>query len=275
MQNETAPIKTNELITPDMARQYLERNSNIRPINRRHVAFLAKMMSAGTWNQLIGTPITFDREGRLRNGQHRLHAIIQSKSPVAIAVWRDTAESIIELMDYGQKNRETHLNVTLVEGRDKNRIAVRLCKLLGRPVTERKELTALTNDEIRQVFLEWSDEIEFLVPLAQKYEKSGIARVFVMVAFCEYLKRNRPKAVEFVEAFFGSEKFVQQAAKLKDYLLMNIGRAGSSFQRQDYGRTVFVCLRHEASLEVKVLNQNATWNESPAEINKPDARKAA
>lgn len=69
-------------VTPDIAQQVLDKFNyqNQRPVLRLHVARLASLMESGAWLQ--GTQIAFammpDQTVHLINGQHRLHAVIQS-----------------------------------------------------------------------------------------------------------------------------------------------------------------------------------------------------
>ena len=65
-----------ERVTPEKAAHYLKRNvDNYRKISRTKVALYAEEMRAGKW-QLNGEAIMFDETGRLKNGQHRLAAVV-------------------------------------------------------------------------------------------------------------------------------------------------------------------------------------------------------
>lgn len=105
-----------EHITPVIAKKYLEANSdNPRRINQNVVAAYAQDMKAGKWF-MNGEPIVFDEEGRLRNGQHRLTAIVKADVAVDILVVRGVASNI-NLYDMQLKRRiyqELHV-INLVE----------------------------------------------------------------------------------------------------------------------------------------------------------------
>jgi len=65
-----------ERVTPTKAAHYLKRNvDNYRKISRAKAALYAEEMKAGKW-QLNGEAIQFDESGKLKNGQHRLAAIL-------------------------------------------------------------------------------------------------------------------------------------------------------------------------------------------------------
>jgi len=72
-------------VTPAMAKQMLESNSNYRLISQKHVDRLAAEMSCGRW-ALNGQAIIFSSESKLLDGQHRLHAIIKSNTTIETAV---------------------------------------------------------------------------------------------------------------------------------------------------------------------------------------------
>jgi len=75
-----------ELITPEVAESMLEKNAtNNRRISRGTVEVYARDMVNGDWDEDVGASISFDENGILRDGQHRLCAIV--KSGVAINTW--------------------------------------------------------------------------------------------------------------------------------------------------------------------------------------------
>lgn len=85
---------TVETITPQMAHEYLKANTqNYRKLSRKIVYRYADDMKAGKW-ELNGEPIVFDEKGLLKDGQHRLAAIIIAKKPIKMAVVRGVDEDV-------------------------------------------------------------------------------------------------------------------------------------------------------------------------------------
>lgn len=72
-------------VTPKMAKSWMDSNTNNRTLRPSHVAYLAKEMSLGHW-QLTHQGIAFDDKGILRDGQHRLQAIIDSGKTISLPV---------------------------------------------------------------------------------------------------------------------------------------------------------------------------------------------
>jgi hypothetical protein len=64
-------------ITPDPAQDWLDRGGTNRKITRRHIEAMTAAIRRGEW-QLTGEAIKLDGEGRVRNGQNRLHAIVEA-----------------------------------------------------------------------------------------------------------------------------------------------------------------------------------------------------
>lgn len=91
------------LITPEMAKEMLERNTKNRPIQSRRVTLYARDMSAGKWLQ-SGETIKFSVGGKLLDGQHRLHAIVKSNKPISTICVYDLEDEVFEVVDTG-KNR--------------------------------------------------------------------------------------------------------------------------------------------------------------------------
>ena len=73
------------LVTPNLAAQWLETNSNNRPLSKPYVEELARYLLNGTF-QTTHQGIAFDNQDRLRDGQHRLTAIVQTGIAVRLLV---------------------------------------------------------------------------------------------------------------------------------------------------------------------------------------------
>ena len=85
---------TVETITPELAGKYLKRNvDNYRKISKTKVQTYATEMKAGKW-QLNGEGIMFDETGKLKNGQHRLAAVILAGIPIKMSVIRGVADDV-------------------------------------------------------------------------------------------------------------------------------------------------------------------------------------
>lgn len=91
-----------EMVTPTLAAAWLNRGGKNRLLNPRRVEAMAQAMRRGEW-KLTYEAIKLDEEGQVRDGQHRLHAIVKSGTPVLTAVVRGVGEDAFDVMGSGTR----------------------------------------------------------------------------------------------------------------------------------------------------------------------------
>lgn len=90
-------------ITPELAQAWLQNaNSHNRKLRDHHALALSRDMAAGRWHD-TATPIKFDRNGVLLDGQHRLQAIVISGATIEMLVIRGLEPEVQDFMDTGLK----------------------------------------------------------------------------------------------------------------------------------------------------------------------------
>lgn len=89
------------VITPALAEFLLTRNNHNRPLNKANATKIALAMINNEW-QYDGTPISFDKYGKLLNGQHRLNGVIQSGKSIIFKITSGFSPSIFATMDVGK-----------------------------------------------------------------------------------------------------------------------------------------------------------------------------
>ena len=87
-------------VTPVMAKTWLENNPINRPLRRKWALHLAEEMRGGRWH-INGSTISFTKDGKLLDGQHRLTAIIESGKAVQMLVARNVDEYAFRSIDTG------------------------------------------------------------------------------------------------------------------------------------------------------------------------------
>lgn len=119
-----------ECISPAKAMEYLRSNTNnYRKLTRAVYKRYAEDMKNGKW-QLNGEPIVFGEDGILKDGQHRLAAIIESGKAVQIAVVRNAPKEA-DIFDVGVDR--TALQMSKARGMDANASVVAVANIiLGR-----------------------------------------------------------------------------------------------------------------------------------------------
>ena len=87
-------------ITPAMAAEMLQRNTNNRPIKPPRIKLLTQEMTAGRFVE-TGDSIKFSSTGKLLDGQHRLLACIQSGVPFRTVVACGLQDEVFRVLDTG------------------------------------------------------------------------------------------------------------------------------------------------------------------------------
>lgn len=208
MENVKAQV---EVITPEIAKEYLKFNQVNRPLNKRTVEYYADQMKRGQW-MLNGESISFSKGGTLVNGQHRLNAIIKADVSVQILVVRGVDEESFITFDNGRIRTMGDI-FSLADIPSANRAAA----IVKRYIMMKKELNAITNTTStisarahkiskKDMFECYNNDKE-LFDKATKLSYSLILKLKIMngseVGACyAYLIREKKHPEEFVEAFF-------------------------------------------------------------------------
>lgn len=103
---------TEIMMTPDLAKFYLERNTHNRPLDQRHVKFLSREMKAGRWKR-NGDTVCMNGT-RLIDGQHRLHAIADSGVTVLTLLVEGLEDDVFDTKDFGK--RRSAADVLAIKG---------------------------------------------------------------------------------------------------------------------------------------------------------------
>jgi hypothetical protein len=114
-----------EDVTPEMAQEWLDKsNTHNRRIRKNQVAALARDMASNNW-LFTGAPISFDWDGRLVDGQHRLAAVVQSGKTLPFVIMRGLDPRSQSAMDIGSRRLAYDaLRLGGVEGDMKNAAAI-------------------------------------------------------------------------------------------------------------------------------------------------------
>lgn len=95
-----------EFITPDRAVEFLNRSEGVK-VNRRlrnkKVAEYSRDMREGRWNDENPEPISISPDGYVINGQHRLHAVIDSETSHWFVITYNVLQTVQRVMDIGAR----------------------------------------------------------------------------------------------------------------------------------------------------------------------------
>lgn len=102
-------------ITPGVAKEMLRNNTKNRNLNARHVKHLREILEQGDM-VFNGEAIIFGADGVLLNGQHRLHAVVESGVSFDCLVVRGVDTEVFKTLDAGRKRQTAEALSMLGEG---------------------------------------------------------------------------------------------------------------------------------------------------------------
>lgn len=100
--NSGIPVYTRTFVTPQMAAEFLTRNTHNRPKNERTIGDYVRDIVAGDWME-NGDSIRFDWNGVMLNGQHTCTAITRANVGVWTLVVTNLAPKTQDTMDGGRR----------------------------------------------------------------------------------------------------------------------------------------------------------------------------
>lgn len=108
--NDISVIVRLQVVTPDLATEWLKDHKN-RQLKSRRVRDYGIDMAKGKW-EFNGEPLIFDDKGNLMDGQHRLHAIINTNTSHIMLIVTGVKEGVFSTIDGGLSRQPLdHLHV--------------------------------------------------------------------------------------------------------------------------------------------------------------------
>lgn len=108
-------------ITPDYAQKLLDANKDNRKVSWDRVNHYVREMASGNW-ELNGQPIVVAESGRLLDGQHRLYACVQSRTPFTTLLVTGVSEDSMSTLDTGKSRRAPDI-LSILGFKDVNHVA--------------------------------------------------------------------------------------------------------------------------------------------------------
>lgn len=177
-QNRTVPATPTmqtavEVIDRAKALEYLEHNTGNRPIDKGHVRELARDIEQGRWH-LTHQGVAFDVNGVLRDGQHRLMAIVHADRPVPIQVTRNLTEDALEAIDQHRRRTAAQLLAMRDIRTDAPRLAAMARTILNVVHGESK----VSNGEAVDYAVKHAETLKRYVRIAQHGYTPAVAAAF-------------------------------------------------------------------------------------------------
>ena len=174
-------------IGPHEAKDLLQANNCNRSVRKNAVEQYAAEMQQGEWH-LGCDAIGFDETGTLINGQHRLHAIIQSEKAFPFLIARNLPRKSRDSLDVGKK-RQLHERITIA-GYAISAKEASICNQLITPWDYETRIAVNTKqmrERIVRIHQRFKPSIELV--MKHKMSKHYITELAAGVFIAEYFSR--------------------------------------------------------------------------------------
>jgi hypothetical protein len=256
-------------VTPELAAKWLDRNPNNRRVSKSRVSFYASQMQSGSW-KLTHQGIAFDELGNLVDGQHRLHAVIQSGVSTRFWVFSGVSREAMISIDVGKSRTADDAFNLLGDEATRHSIAISRI-LLGSYVFQRGATETLDIaytiglDKLRVFHDAMRKAIEFSTLIASE---KGLRHACVSGAIASaWFTQNTELLSQFKEHFLSgvvtSEADVA-AIKLRTFMMTSKMTRGGREARADLFLRACTALR--AYLERRPIAKLYATTESVFEI---------
>lgn len=172
-----------ELVTPTHAKALLKTVQGNRRISYSAVDAYAEDMRNGKWDSQTGTAISIDEDGILRDGQHRLSAIV--KSGCSIWMWVCRGVKSNSIYDFNRKRslrdqvKITNPNLENVYGDTKVQALIKT--MISKSLDKSYQITPAQYVDYVQKHKEQLDTFFSKISLLRKAPKVAIQPVFIWI----------------------------------------------------------------------------------------------
>ena len=261
MENLTSKL---EQVCPDNALEMLQHNTRNRPMKKNLVIFYADQMLRGLW-KVNGEPIIIGDGNVLLNGQHRLAAVVKSKTTQHFIIIRGVDPNTQDTMDTGVVRTAGDM-LSMNDVKNANRIAAYISAYFNIRkniiVTSNSKVSKHSKQEIvmeyNQNKLYWQDVNDKASHLTAKLKLMSNKALGGYIA---YLTKDKKHSIDVVYSFFKQLYYAQNVENevinlLRDKLLKE---ATGQYKMTAKLRHVIITKTWNAYLsgrELKILRHN-------------------
>lgn len=224
---------TVEIVTPVIAKEWLQQNHQNRRLREVAVAQYAKDMQDGNWERKP-VAVCFDEMGNLGNGQHTLNGIVESGTSQELLVARNVPRQAIAMMDRGLNRTLTDVAKFLGAEIDGRRASIARVMNWGPKTTTGQSFNALL-----EAYQEHADVIDFVCEAGPRV--AGVNAVVLAVCAKALYTQDREKIRRFIHVLHtgmtagGHES---AAIRLRDFSRSQRGSNATAFRDELYNKTM-------------------------------------
>jgi hypothetical protein len=247
-------------VTPEVAEAFLKKNDINRRVKVNPLSRLVRQMQSGQY-RLTHQGVAFDTDGRLADGQHRLKAIVETKRPQWLLVTWNLPTASREVIDTGT-TRSTADNYRVAGyGKISNSVVATLNIAVG----GRKSLcpnwvaaNRLTPSQIRDLFDDWSQELEAVLPFSTHKACNSVAIAICIRAILS--GQNRDRVLDFLQRLSDGQCRDDGdfgALRLRDAVISRaLGTSGTAERKECYEKTTSALVAFLSRKPMHALRRN-------------------
>ena len=266
------------LITPELAKKMLEKNTINREINKAGLEFLVNEMTENRF-KYNGESIIVSKNGNLMDGQHRLLAIVKSGVSVYINIVDGIEEETMSTIDTGTVR--TAASVFSLNGiKSSNYVSAITKQIITKQDTNRRHMNGKkikeSNQELFNFFNMRKETISSMYLFCQSLNKSNLKVMSITMAasYLYLFSLEDKRAKNFIrELYNGNQETSSNAAiKLRDKLA-NSKISAIKFSKQRERDLVIYCWRKYILGEnIKVFRNNLNMSFLRGNINELNSK---
>jgi hypothetical protein len=229
------PVTT---VTPELAKKWLATSVGNRSIDAAKVSLYARMMEQGQWKVDHTSALGIDWNGVLRQGHHRLHAVIQSGLNVKFAVVRGIDPATTDIMDTGKSR--TAADVLALSRNVKNSSSVAaLINIINHKKSGLKTAPELSRPDALQLFDQYDpQELNRCAKLGKNAAKQVPGLSPKAAALLALDLGDTPKAAEFFKGLISGANLSERDPRLALIKRFRARRADEKRMHGDHGPLV-------------------------------------
>ena len=253
-----------KIVTPEIAKEMLKHNPHNRNISKEAVQKYASDIREGRW-EITGDSITFDTNGTLKNGQHRLMAIIETGQPLLSII--ATADG--NIYDIGRQ-RSTGDIITLGDNAELKRICstriigaanviINMTKNANKNKASKPETIEFISQNI-DVF-GWLRDSAISTKCITGISSAGVLAAIATAYRCGYPDDKITRFNNVLTTGYMSSDEDKSIIALRNYLIdPKNERQGSSGQKNRYMRTQYTLHAYEiGSKSTRCMNTDTVY----------------
>jgi len=214
------------------------------------VEYLARQIRSGEWQPDHPQPLIFS-DKRMIDGQHRCWAVIKAGIPITVTVKMGVRDELREYIDTGiSRNLEDRVLFSNDDCENKH-----IAQLInGMHIFQARRRPspgeALGVWEVRR------DAIKWVLKFKVKKQK-GVNAVPVCLALIEMFERDAEMADEFAEGLCSADGMIQQARRLREFLLTDKAVNSLAGRAQTKAKCIYAMKAYLEDKTIAVLRSGA------------------